>query len=86
MSVKCGGAPVVLAELEALAADVELKHLLWTVQQEWATATSKWSTEQFLELDVLEMQDQVGCYWATYFDLLFGIYDYPLSDVSGVTT
>lgn len=59
MSVQCGGSPVVLGELEALSNDVELKHLLWTVQQEWSVATSKWSTDHFLELDVLQMQDQV---------------------------
>lgn len=59
MSVQCGGPTVLVAGLEELAADVEMKHLLWTVQQNWSAATHGWLTTRFFELDVLEMQDQV---------------------------
>ncbi|KAF8058456.1 DNAH6 [Scenedesmus sp. PABB004] len=59
LAVRCGGAPLALAELEALAEDVELKHLLWSAQRDWAAATADWLAAPFFELDVLAMQDTV---------------------------
>eukprot|EP00775_Hariotina_reticulata_P007079 gene7079-7292_t len=55
----CGGTPVVMHDLDALAADVELKHTLWTAQQDWANATVSWLQAPFFQLDVLHMQDEV---------------------------
>jgi hypothetical protein len=42
-----------------LAGDVELKHLLWTLQQQWGTSTGAWLEAPFFELDVVDMTEQV---------------------------
>lgn len=60
LSVECGGAALVLQELEQLAEDAGLKHMLWTMQQEMGTATAAWMQGPLFELDVADMQAQVG--------------------------
>jgi hypothetical protein len=45
---------------ELPAGDVELKHLLWTLQQQWGTSTGAWLEAPFFELDVVDMTEQVG--------------------------
>lgn len=42
------------------AGDVELKHLLWTLQQQWGASTGAWLEAPFFELDVVDMTEQVG--------------------------
>jgi hypothetical protein len=39
--------------------DVELKHLLWTLRQQWGTSTGAWLEAPFFELDVVDMTEQV---------------------------
>ena len=41
------------------AGDVELKHLLWTLQQQWGASTGAWLEAPFLDLDVADMAEQV---------------------------
>jgi hypothetical protein len=41
------------------AGDVELKHLLWTLQQQWGASTGAWLEAPFFELDVVDMTEQV---------------------------
>ena len=64
LSVQCGGAPLVLQELEQLAEEAGLKHLLWTMQQDMAAATAAWLKGPLFEQDVAQLQTQVGCSWA----------------------
>ncbi|WIA37814.1 hypothetical protein OEZ86_014676 [Tetradesmus obliquus] len=59
LAVQCGGTALVMDELEALAGDVELKHLLWTLQQQWGASTGAWLEAPFFELDVVDMTEQV---------------------------
>jgi hypothetical protein len=42
------------------AGDVELKHLLWTLQQQWGMSTGAWLEAPFFELDVVDTTEQVG--------------------------
>lgn len=62
LSVQCGGAPLVLQELEQLAENVGLKHLLWTMQQDMAATTAAWLQGQLFDFDVADMTAQVSVY------------------------
>lgn len=64
LSVECGGAPLVLQELEQLAETAGLKAMLWSMQQEMRDLGGAWMQGRLFELDVTEMQAKVcGC-WA----------------------
>lgn len=60
LSVQCGSEQLVLPELDKLAEDVELKHLLWSMQGEWAADAAAWLAAPFFGLDVADMQAKVG--------------------------
>jgi hypothetical protein len=60
LSVECGGPPLVVQELKALAEETGLKHMLWTMQQELAEAGAAWMQGPLFELDVADMQAKVG--------------------------
>lgn len=60
LSVECGGAPLVLQELEQLAETAGLKAMLWSMQQEMRDLGKAWMQGQLFELDVAEMQAKVG--------------------------
>lgn len=61
LSVECGGAPLVLQELEQLAEEAGLKAMLWSMQREMRDLSEGWMLGRLFELDVAEMQAQVGC-------------------------
>lgn len=60
LSVECGGTPLVLEELEALAEETGLKAMLWAMQQEMRKAATAWMTGPLFGLDVADMQAKVG--------------------------
>jgi hypothetical protein len=60
LSVECGGTPLVLEELQALAEEASLKALLWTMQQEMREAAAGWMSGPLFGLDVADMQAKVS--------------------------
>ncbi len=59
LQVALGAAPGQNGDLEAVSAEIELKHGLWTGQKCWEQETEGWINAQFTKLDVAEMDMQV---------------------------
>jgi hypothetical protein len=60
LSVACGAQPLVLPELDQLAEEAGLQAVLWAMQAEMRGCAAAWLQGPLFELDVADMQSQVG--------------------------